>query len=132
MARLAISLLQDRQIRQRLLRLPAAPVPCPQWQRLADHVSVWGPQALHSALDRRLVPVPDVEGAQRSCCLLTSSQNARRFRNPHVNEWLAELFLSIPGGMQAVSLPKVTLLLVGRSHKVGNALCDCPCLPLCR
>ena len=124
---LSFHLLQDRKIRQQLRRLPAAPGPCLQWQRLADHVSAFGPKALHSALDRRLVPVPDVEGAQQSSCLLTSSQNARRFRNRHVNEWLAELFLCIPGGMQAVSLPKVTLLLVGRTHKVENALCDRPC-----
>lgn len=100
---------RDRKIRQQLRRLPAAPGPCPQWQQLADHVSAWGPAALHSALDRRLVPVPNVEGAQQVSCLLTSSQNARRFRNRHLNEWLAELFLSVPASMQAVSLPKVAL-----------------------
>ena len=109
--RMALAQLQEARIVKRLRRLPGAPTPCPQWHRLADHVGCWGPTALQSSLGRHLRTVPDVEGAGECRCLLTSTLLAKRFRNHHLNDWLAELFLSVPSCVKAAGLPEVSSML---------------------
>ncbi|KAK9829304.1 hypothetical protein WJX72_005037 [[Myrmecia] bisecta] len=85
--------------------LPAAPA---AWHALADG-AVLGPESVHKALHRRRWRVPDVEGCSGCRCQLTTYPYGRRFRNRHINIWLAELFQSIPPALQAAGLPAAEL-----------------------
>lgn len=67
------------------------PAPVMDLARLAVD-SGGDPGAIHRALDPTMLPVPDVEGSQKSKCQLTRTPYGRRFANEEINSYFAFLF----------------------------------------
>ncbi|CAN6212688.1 unnamed protein product [Urochloa humidicola] len=67
------------------------PAPVMELARIAVD-SGGDPGAIHRALDPTMLPVPDVEGSQKSKCQLTRTPYGRRFANKELNSYLAFLF----------------------------------------
>ncbi|EER97711.1 hypothetical protein BDA96_02G433400 [Sorghum bicolor] len=67
------------------------PAPVLELARLAVD-SGGDPGAIHRALDPTMLPVPDVEAAQKNKCELTRTPYGRRFANEEINSYFAFLF----------------------------------------
>lgn len=67
------------------------PAPVLELARLAVD-SGGDPGAIHRALDPTMLPVPDVEAAQKNKCELTRTPYGRRFASEEINSYFAFLF----------------------------------------
>ncbi|KAF0907673.1 hypothetical protein E2562_020445 [Oryza meyeriana var. granulata] len=67
------------------------PAPVMELARIAVD-SGGDPGAIHRALDPTMLPVPDVQEAQKNKCQLTRTPYGRRFANKEINSYLAFLF----------------------------------------